>query len=277
MKSYVFIFALLLLSCNSYLDRQPLDTPVTTNYYINEDQINQGLTGVYNSTYWTVGLNIPIQVLYDLYTEIGVERQPGIASGSFDATNGTVSSAWSYMYTTIARANSLLDGMKRGKDNTPPDSYNRMEAEAKVLRAWAYYNLIGLFGDVPFYTSPLLPSQFYVLSRTDKNIIGDSIMNDLDDAASKLDWYSTQRGRVNKGVALGLKAKVALLLGKYDIAATAAYQVIQSGAYGLNPNYGSLFTRAGQDANVNKEIMFLLPLPDDQQYPVTYIGLGQAS
>ncbi|MCL6523838.1 MAG: RagB/SusD family nutrient uptake outer membrane protein [Thermoflavifilum sp.] len=279
MKTTLYAIAsiLILSSCNKYLDKQPLDQPVTTNYYVNQDQIFQGLTGVYNSTYWTVGLNIPIQVLYDLYTEIGVERYPGIASGSFDATNGTIASAWSYMYSTIARANALLDGMKRGKNNTPSNIYNQYEAEAKVLRAWAYYNLIGLYGDVPYYTTPLVPSQFYVLKRTDRNLIADSLMNDLDDAASNLDWYSPQRGRVNKGVALGLKAKIAMLVGKYDIAANAANAVIQSGAYGLNPNYGALFTRAGQDANVNNEIMFLLPLPDDQQYPVTYVGLGQGS
>lgn len=279
MKKIILILTLpiLFIGCNKYLNRQPLDTPATTNYFTNEQEIEQGLTGVYNSTYWQVGYDIPLQILYDLYTEIGVERSPGIASGSFDATNSTVSSAWSFMYTTIARANELLDGMKSAKNNVSPDAYNRIEAEAKVLRAWAYYNLIGLFGDVPYYTSPLSPVQFYTLPRMSKNSIADSLMNNLDDAASKLEWINTDIGRVNKGVALGLKAKVALMVGKYDIAAAAADSVILSGAYGLNPDYGSLFTRAGQDANVNNEIMFIMPLPDDRQNPVTYIGLGQAS
>lgn len=279
MKKIILIILLpvLYIGCNKYLDRQPLDTPATSNYFTNEQEIEQGLTGVYKSTYWQVGYDIPLQVLYDLYTNIGLERQPGIASGSFDATNGTVASAWSFMYTTVARANGLLDGMKRARNNVSTSTYSEVEAEAKVLRAWAYYNLIGLYGDVPYYTRPLTPDQFYTLSRTNKNAIADSLMNDLDDVASHLKWTIQDYGRVSKGVAFGLKAKVALMMGKYDIAAAAADSVIQSGAYRLNPDYGSLFTRAGQDANVNNEIMFMLLLPDDRQYPVTYVGLGQAS
>ena len=272
----ITFIGILASGCDSYLDKQPLDTPSSTTYLSTEAEINLALTGVYSSTYWNTG-NLPSQILFDLYTEIGVERTGGIASGSFDAANGTVSSFWTFAYTTISRANVLLDGMTRAKANTPVATYNRLEAEAKVLRAWGYYHLIGLFGDVPYYTKPLEPSEYYTLERTPKKTIVDAMMADLDDAATKLNWAVTERGRVSRGVALGLKARLALIDGRYKVAADAANAVITGGQYGLNPNFGDLFKKVGQSSNVGKEIMYEMLYPDAVANPVTYVGLGQGS
>ena len=279
MKTTFLIAAITLLSlgsCTNYLDRQPLDTPSLATYFNNEPEMTLALTGVYNASYWVTG-NVPAQVFYDLYTDIGLERQPGIASGSYDATNGTVSNYWTFMYQTVARANVVIAGMERGKAAVAPATFNRIQAEAKVLRAWAYYHLIGLFGDVPFYTDPLTTDQFYTLGKTDKNKIADYLLTDLDDAATKLDWVLKDRGRVNRGVAIGTQAKLALLLGRYQVAADAARKIIDGNAYALNPNFSTLFTLAGQQANAGKEIMFEFLLPTDQANPVSFIALGQGS
>ncbi|WP_266366484.1 RagB/SusD family nutrient uptake outer membrane protein [Tellurirhabdus rosea] len=276
-KILLFILsALTLTSCEDYLDRQPLDTPASASYYNNEAEMNLALTGVYSSNYWTTG-NLPVQVLYDLYTDIGLERAPGIAQGNYDATNGTVSSFWGFMYTTVARANALLAGMERGKANVPAANFNRIQAEAKVLRAWAYYHLMGLYGDVPFYTEPLLPEQFYTLTRTERAKIADFLITDLEDAAPKLEWASRERGRVNRGVALGLIAKVALMLNRHQVAADAAKRVIDGNFYGLNPRFQDLFTLAGQQANAGREIMFEMLYPTDAAFPVSFMALGQGS
>ncbi|WP_375446912.1 RagB/SusD family nutrient uptake outer membrane protein [uncultured Fibrella sp.] len=265
-----------LTGCQEYLDKQPLDTPAAATYFNNEAEMNLALTGVYNVNYWVVG-NVPVQVFYDLYTDIGLERTGSIASGSFDATNGSVVSYWGFMYQTVARANVVIQGIERNKANVPVATYNRLQGEAKVLRAWAYYHLMGLYGDVPFYTDPLTTDQFYTLARTERSKIADFLLTDLDDAAAKLDWASRERGRVNRGVALGLQSKIALLLGRYQVAADAAKKVIDGAYYGLNPNFSALFTLAGQQANAGREIMFELVLPTDAAFPVSYIALGQGS
>ncbi len=181
------------------------------------------------------------------------------------------------MYQTIARANVVIQGIERNKANVPVATYNRLLGEAKVLRAWSYYHLMGLYGDVPFYTEPLTTDQFYTLTRTERGKIVDFLMTDLDDAATKLDWASKERGRTNRGVALGIQAKMALMLGRYQAAADAAKKIIDGNAYGLNPRFQDLFTLAGQQANAGKEIMFELVLPTDQAFPVSYIALGQGS
>ena len=280
MKKTLLIAASLTLAglsgCQQYLDKQPLDTPAAAVYFNNEPEMTLALTGVYNASYWVTG-NVPAQVFYDLYTDIGLERQPGIASGSYDATNGAVSGYWSSMYQTVGRANVVIQGIERNKANVPVAVYNRLQGEAKVLRAWAYYHLMGLFGDVPFYSEPLTTDQFYTLGKTDKNKIADFLNTDLDDAAAKLEWASRERGRVNRGTALGVQAKIALLLGRHQAAADAAKKIIDGNAYGLNPRFQDLFTLAGQQANAGKEIMFEFLLPTDQANPVSYIALGQGS
>src|SRR5690606_40003827 len=53
-------------------------------------------------------------------------------------------------------------------------------------------------------------------------------------------------GRITRGAANALKARIALYEGDYRIAADAAQEVIQSGEYTLNDNFSELFTLAGK-------------------------------
>lgn len=265
-----------LAGCQKYLDRQPLDTPAAATYFGNEAEMNLGLTGVYASSYWVSG-NVPAQVFFDLYSDIGLERAAGIASGSFDAANGTVATYWSQMFQTVSRANVMLAGMQKSKDNVAAATFNRLEAEAVILRAWAYYHLMALYGDVPYYTEPLTPDRFYTQTRTPKATIAAALVADLQRVAPALDWKPRERGRVSRGVAYGLEAKIQLLMGNHQAAADAARKVMDSGSYDLNPGFGELFKKTGQTANAGNEIMFELVLPDDQANPVSYIALGQGS
>lgn len=266
-----------LTACNKYLNRESLDTPAVESYFKSQEEIDLGLTGVYSSAYWDTGNNLPMQVLTDLFADTGLERAASIASGSYDAANGTLQAYWTQIYRTVSRANVLIDGMQKGKNTTPAVPFNRMEAEAKVLRAWAYFHLINLWGDVPFYTSPILPEDFYSLKRTPRAEIINFLVTDLDDAATKLDWVPTQRGRVSRGVALGIKAKLLLTDRRFAQAAEAANAVITGGAYNLNPSFPNLFRKNTMAVNAGREIMFELVLPDNTQFPASFVGLGQGS
>jgi hypothetical protein len=99
----------------------------------------------------------------------------------------------------------------------------------------------------------------------------------MDEAATLFDAASAtpiiKYGRVNKGVALGLKAKLALMVKNYPLAATAAKAVIDAKQYGLNPNYNNMFLLAGQKANVNKELMFVQAYPTDVLDPQNWLAV----
>ncbi len=263
-------------ACKDFLDEAPLDSPTTGSFFNTEQEMNVALNGIYQSINWETGL-VPYQQLFDHWTDIGLERSAGMAEGTFDVSNGNVANIWNFAYITIQRANTMLSGMERGKANVSEASYNQMQAEARALRAWAYYHLAFMYGDVPLITRPLGPSEFYTQQLTPKADIVNFLYSELDEAAAVLPWEPRERGRMSKAVVLGLKARVALYNADYQVAANASKQVIDNGTYGLNPNFQDLFTRAGQAPNAGKEIMFELLYSDAAQFPRTYVPLGQGS
>jgi hypothetical protein len=124
-----------------------------------------------------------------------------------------------------------------------------------------------MFGDVPWY--PKAPGVDEVLkaTRTPVATIVAELYKDMDEASAGFAGAGSlpviANGRVNRGVALGLKAKLALLIKDYTTAAAASKAVMDLNQYGLNPSYPNLFLLAGQQANANREIMYVQTFPTD--------------
>lgn len=278
-------FAVALGSCKKYLDRNPLSANSQADFYNDAAQVQQALTGVYNAIgarTISPGYSNPTTYYskFDLFTEIGIERNLSgtIGSGAYDATNGTVAEIWGGFYQVVQRANNLLLYMTKAESVMDPAEYRRVIAEAKVLRAMAYWHLISFFGDVPFFTKPPAnQEELFEFTRTNKKVIIDFLLQDLESAANDLDWNPTQAGRVSKGVAKGMGARLAMLDNNYTYAATITDDIINNGGYGLNPVFQNLFRKAGQTANVNREIMFYYPYGDADAGSFNYLNLTLGS
>ncbi|HZH73033.1 MAG TPA: RagB/SusD family nutrient uptake outer membrane protein [Mariniphaga sp.] len=166
--------------------------------------------------------------------------------------------------------------------------HNRMiyaSPEARVLRAYAYYYLIAFFGDVPFYTEPVTLEQ-YEDERVDRVIILDFVLDEFEEAAADLPWMASERGRVDKAVAYGLKARAALLGGSLDfggkgaeyfrIAADAAQEVI--GQRTLATNFDDLFNKTGQmKGDVRNEMLFELMFSEKGSTKWHWANFGRVS
>lgn len=279
-------FALVgLSSCKKYLDRVPLSANTQANFYTNASEVQQALTGVYNAIgarTISPGFNNPTPYYskMDLYTELGIERNLSgtIGSGIYDPNNGTVAELWAGFFQVIQRANNLLFYMTKAKDVMSATDYNRVVAEAKVLRALAYWHLITYFGDVPFFTAPPASAdEIYNFTRSSKSTIINFLLTDLESASNDLSWDPAQPGRVSKGVSKGVAARLAMLDKNYTYAATITDDIINNSGYGLNPVYQNLFRKAGQTANANKEIMFFYPYGDADAGSFNYLQLVQGS
>lgn len=262
--------------CNDYLEQSPMDAPATGQFFNNQTEMNAALTAVYKSVYWNTGTT-PYQSIMDGWTDIALLRAPDMGEGNFDVFNANAKSIWTLAYTTIQRANTMIDGMEAGKANVPAAAFNRMQAEAKGLRAFAYFFLVNLYGDVPLITKPLLPADFYTQTRAPKAEVIKFIYSDLDAAAATLDWAPTDRGRMSKAIVLGIKARTALYNKEYKVAADVSRQVIDGAGLGLNPKFQDLFTKAGQTPNAGKEIMFEILYTDADANSITYLPLGSIS
>lgn len=170
-------------------------------------------------------------------------------------------------YTLIRTACNIIEKAPRAAANNVDLSIvNRYVGEAKFFRAWAYFNLIERFGDVPLVMRAL-PSDAAELheAKTNREIIIDSIYADLDFAANALPTASKlissgDYGRISKTAALGFKSRVALFEGTWDkfhgtgnankhlnIAVIASLAVINSGSHSLfTGGYFNLFQYAGE-------------------------------
>src|SRR5690606_37895463 len=269
-------FIIILSGCEKFLERAPLDSPATGSFFKNENEIDAGLMAIYRSVNWDFGL-VPYQSTTDAWADLAILRANDLGEGTFDTYNSHPASLWQDAYLTIQRANTMLDGMQAAKADIPEAAFNRMEAEAKVLRAWSYHYLAFMFGDVPLITEPLSVTEFYDRTQASKAEIINFIYSELDAAAENLNWQPAERGRVSKAVALGVKARTALYNKDYDIAASAAKQVIDNAGLNLNANYGDLFTRSGQKPNDGGEIMFEILYTDAETSSRTNLPLGNAS
>lgn len=280
----LIVSAGLLGGCKKFLDRQPLDSSSSETFLSNEGEMNLGLNGVYAAAHWIQANNTPLLFAIESATDVAIRRvgnaEDQIAlgdAGPFLVNNGITVTAWQQAYKLVSRANQQLEGMKKGQANVDAKTYGRMRAEALVLRAWAYYHIMGWFGEPVYYRKPLLPGEYESMGRTPVAQVVPELIADMDEAAGLFDAAATQpvqaMGRVNKGVALGLKAKLALLVKDYNTAASATKAVIDGGQYGLNPRYTDLFMLAGQQANTAREIMFTETFPTDVLDPQNWLAV----
>ncbi|MFM7511641.1 MAG: RagB/SusD family nutrient uptake outer membrane protein [Bacteroidota bacterium] len=282
--SSILLFTAVLVAsgCNKFLDRQPLDSASSATFMQTEDEMNLALNGVYAAAFWQFPNNTPLLFAIESTTDLAIKRtgnaEDQVAMGDggpFLIGNSLPGTSWNQAYKLVTRANIMLDGMTKGQGNVSAARYARLRAEALVLRAWGYYHIMGWFGDPVYFRKPLDPSEYETIGRTKVATVVADLYRDLDEAATGFDQSSAapviEYGRVNKGVALGLKARLAMLIKDYATAKAATQTVISSNAYGLNPRYTDLFMLAGQRSNVNRELMYVQTYPTDILDPQNWL------
>ena len=265
----ILCFALSFSSCEQkYLDLQSLTEPTTGSFFSNEAELNLALTSVYNSLIFKGGYQLPIQTIMDNgATDIGLQR--GVGTGGYEemgAGNHSPNSAgfrvsYSEHYTGIARANSLLTYMERAREAVSEANFKDIQSQAIVLRAYHYMYLTEIFGDVPYIETVFDNPADALLPRTPKAEIAQKLLADLKTAAETLPQKraATDRGRITKAIALGLRARIALYNKNYAEAAASAKEVMDNEAANgllLHPKYEELFNAKGQNSS---EIMLLMP------------------
>jgi starch-binding outer membrane protein, SusD/RagB family len=164
---------------------------------------------------------------------------------------------WLGYFSLINKANIALDQVKNNKTLVAtPEVKLQSEAEARFLRAYAYFMLVRLYGRVPLIDSVAsdAASQSNVPQSSSATIYT-FIENDLQFAAVNLPlrWDPKFVGRATSGAANGLLAKVYLTQSKWAPAMAAAQAVISSGQYDLSTTYDKIFREEGENS---KESVF---------------------
>ena len=245
---FIIIFAGILFSCeDNFLEKYPLDAPSESQFYSNKEELLMAINGCYNGLTRQYRKSYPIHL--DVLTDIAWERHGySTGIGAHDAESFYPNEIWTHYYRAIGKTNMLLDNMQKAKGNVDDELYNRIQAEAKFLRAYFYHHLEMLYGDVPLITKvPSLDNTS--VARTERSEVVDFILSELEAAANNLpeEYPDSEHGRATKGAALTIKAREALYHERWDVAIDAAQCVMDLGVYSLYPNYKNLFKYEGEN------------------------------
>lgn len=151
---------------------------------------------------------------------------------TFTPANTKINNIWVRTYYAIYRANVVIEKVE---PNTPEKEI--IVAEAKALRAYLYFELVNLFGQVPLVLHELEPSDYLQEKNTEAEIYA-QIELDLNEAIAELPLKSQQDNwRIAKGFAQALLGKALIYQEKYSEALTHLNSVISSNEYGLIDSY----------------------------------------
>jgi hypothetical protein len=255
MKNYLFykLFAVLLLifvsqGCKKdILDTIPNDRISSEIYWKTETDAISAVNGVYQSLD-AVNLFVLDGVSDIGHTNTTFTAEFNIENGTFDASHSRIQTEWQNGYRGIFLANFVLENIdKVTTSNTA--LINRLKGEARVLRAYFFLKLVGLYGDIPLIDKSLNPEEGKSIPRTKADAVYAFIEKELSEAASVLpnSYAATDRGRITKGAALAIKARANLWAGNYAAAAADAKSVMDLKVYNLFPEYGKLFSYAAEN------------------------------
>lgn len=256
-------------SCGTdFLEPAPTAAISGSTFYSNDAELEaavinmyDGIQGINASEDSDSDLNHAIQIEFFL-TEMrsdntrtkSSEGEPAqFENFTVRATNGIVADYYTSFYNVIFRANIVLENL----DAASEANAAKFEAEAKFVRAYANFNLVRLFGDIPLIDRVVAPLETEIqFTRVAKSTVYDLIISDLSFAAGELD--NTYKTRASKAAAQALLAKVYLTLGNYTEAQGLLEAVMGSG-FTLQSNFKDVFYN-----EENSEIIFAIGfLPDN--------------
>lgn len=255
-------------SCSDFLEQpilgENIDTP---SYYDNEENANMAVIACYNGLAYEANLST-FQWMYGDVMSDDAWKGGETAGDSDDmeflkqwsalSTNTYLINTWKAYYTAIHRTNTVIEKMQNVTFSS--SLKEQYIAEAKFIRAYSYFTLVKLYGDLPLFTKPVDVDKIGTVERIPFEEVLKQIEDDLKDAADALPlkYSSEEVGRVTSGAAQALHARVIMYeIGIFKNRPETAWQdvydltssVISSGVYSLLPNYAEIFEEEGENSS----------------------------
>jgi starch-binding outer membrane protein, SusD/RagB family len=272
----IIAVTVLFASCKKELDQAPISQVATGEFYKTQNDFIQGLNSVYSSLrpYPDRQLNLSETRSDNLYavSDGGVREWEGINSfHKTIASNPYVVEAYNTNFNGIFKANEFLRQLQeKGSEIVTTEALRtRMEAEARFLRAFYYFDLVRWFGEVPVVKTPLLASEALTVPRSPVNEVYDFILDDLHFAEEQLPetYPAADKGRPTKWAAKGILALVhmtrsgptygikgpGLGLNEWQTAFDLLQQIITSNRFSFLPKYMDIFSYNNEN---NAEVVF---------------------
>lgn len=256
MKSIKYIFfgaVLTLFSCTGILDKEPIGILDAGSFFKTPNDAIQAVNAAYeplmfnnsnNNFYWGFGV-----LTSDEAVTGGDGSRPGLTEMDFftyTSRTSELNDFWKLQYKGITQCNTVLDKVPGIEmDATLKD---RILGEAKFLRAFYYFQLTQVFGDVQLLTKITPPAELKT-AKTAKSEIYKVMLADCEQAALQLPatYAANEAGRATKGAALALAAKINLYAKNYNEVLNYVNRVKELGIYNLMPDYEDNFRENTQN------------------------------
>jgi len=269
--SIIIAVSSLLISCKKdFIESSPISTVSIDAVYKTDKDFQDAVVGVYSvlrnqyQDFWIFG-DLRAD---DSWHALGNDALL-ISVNTFSLNSGAnlMINSWRNYYAVINRANQILSKIAEA-DPAIVTNKDKHIAEAKFLRAFAYFDLVRIWGDVPLNTEPISIEEGYKKGREKvATIYNDLIIPDLLDAESKLPvkYTGVNVGRATKGAASAMLGRVYLTIKDFAKAEAKLQQVTTMG-YALLANYNDLFNYSNDEHH--SEYIF------DIEYQDGGLGLG---
>jgi len=260
---YIFISLIcsLALSCSEdFLTTSPTGVVTEESYFRNIEELQAALYACYSvvNSYqkrndWLAHVATGLFIMGN----IGSDDSDKGGGGDWDmpemddislsrqrADNSLVQAWWNINFDLIAKCNTVID--KSEGVNGDAAEIERIVDQARCLRAFGFYNLVTLFGDVPMPTQFLDPLELD-LEQTPEAEIWELIEQDLNEAKNLPPKSESSFGLVDRGFVYAMLGKAFMWQHKYEQAVEAYSMLITSGEYQLVDDYGLIHRYEGEN------------------------------
>ena len=255
-RTIVLGLLLSVLSCTDLVE-EPVGLLAPEAFFKSVKDVETSVLGSYayiaSEQFYGRKLVLSLQLRSDM-ADIGDRNTPGrrqqVNDFNMDSNNGMITSFWPRAYQIIGAANAGIAGAELVGE--PADEISELKAEAMFIRAFTYYHLVRVFGDIPYIDFFINnPEEIKEISKTPEAQVYEKIIQDLTFAKVNLpDSYGGLRSRPTKGTAAAYLASIYLTLGQDQLAYDEAKWVIDNKAtfgYELMPDFQELFDASNAD------------------------------
>lgn len=257
-KIFIATLVVNLIGCAD-LEEEPIGLLAPEGFFKTSKDVETAIFGAYgwiaSERLWGRQFVSAIMLRSDM-VDIGdrgtpAERQQ-VNDFNMDDSNGMVRVFWPYWYQVIGAANSAIAGAEAL--GLQESEANPLIAEARFIRAFAYFHLVQNFGDIPYIDYFIAdPSAVGDISKTPASEVYGKVLEDLKFAKQWLPDRQPNdvRSRPTKGSAGAFLSEVYLSLQDYPNAYAEAKWVIDNRGtfnYALEADYQNLFDATKQDA-----------------------------
>ena len=246
----------------SFLDRPSNSQISSNNFYQSTADLRLATASLYGGSHWVPFHSQAMLTLGDILSGNAIFPWNGdivqLYTRTITAQNGIVSSGWTGLYNVIAQCNTVISAIKKSGPSVSTADKNAAIAEARFIRAIAYYHLAVYWGAVPIIEDNAKLLADPLLNRNVVSDVYKFVANDLTYAAQNLP-KTDQTGRVTTWSAQGMLGKVYLTMSGLDKSGSRdqalldsakkyAGNVCKNSGLTLFPNYYNLFKAEFNDS-----------------------------